>query len=465
MDKEAWETLQNTQDRVKQAVNQRFEKDASLYVDRARQDSLKTMLRNGNYQAVAVQQKCGLAPEALARVIVENAWLLPHGPYEPLLAVLYHCRPGYLSASGIMKKVLEDDYDLPKDFRDEVATLCIADADSHTAEAMLESGSEKLPFLNNPRLWTACLHTALKPLPSLEKYRRFSEYETGKEGAYAQPQWKALNQMFDKASLTPEVLDAVFHDHFETASSPGYPYWRHVFEQRLPPDALLSRMEHFFEGHTRDFDGCRKIWFSVAPAIRTEGAMQAFEGVIRRFAPIWHANRMDALGRQIVRKLQERTPQFAERAAAIFSQAGIQVEVRDASDLPDVDELARRFNAGEVPYENLRRLAKDFNNKYWKQQPVFHLQEILKKLDSMENPVYWHFCVELAKKHFRFPPYLIYLIDHVHRNRFIKKSVLEIVQKNDLLRSQQFKIHPGELEKVKSFVQEQDFELFKKLMS
>ena len=48
MDKEAWETLQNTQDRVKQAVNQRFEKDASLYVDRARQDSLKTMLRNGN---------------------------------------------------------------------------------------------------------------------------------------------------------------------------------------------------------------------------------------------------------------------------------------------------------------------------------------------------------------------------------------------------------------------------------
>ena len=45
------------------------------------------------------------------------------------------------------------------------------------------------------------------------------------------------------------------------------------------------------------------------------------------------------------------------------------------------------------------------------------------------------------------------------------RRMLRIIQKSDMLRSPQMKNHPDELEKVKSFVQEQDFELFKKLMS
>ena len=464
MDKEAWETLQNTQDRVKQAVNQRFEKDASLYVDRARQDSLKTMLRNGNYQAVAVQQKCGLAPEALARVIVENAWLLPHGPYEPLLAVLYHCRPGYLSASGIMKKVLEDDYDLPKDFRDEVATLCIADADSHTAEAMLESGPEKLPFLNNPRLWTACLHTALKPLPPLEKYRRFSEYAADKKDAYAPTQWKSLNKFFDKESLTDDVLDAAFYDHFIKESSDGYRYWRHVFAKRCAPKALVVRAGSVFTSHTRDFDTCIRVWFSIAPNICTDEAMDVLADAFIRVAPSWHANRLDALGRQIVKKLAEQNRDYAQRAAEIFRSAGMQVDLPQYDeDIPDLDEMAEELDEGDMEAKDFRRMAKEFRSKYWKKRPIERLEELRRKLEDGQES-FEGLCLELAEQNPRFPPYLLYAMEHFTGAATVRR-MLRIIQKSDMLRSPQMKNHPDELEKVKSFVQEQDFELFKKLMS
>lgn len=76
MEKAEWDALQATLARVKKTMDQRFEKDAELYIDQPNIEWLKRKLREKNYELIKDRLTSGLAPEALTRVIVENAWLL-----------------------------------------------------------------------------------------------------------------------------------------------------------------------------------------------------------------------------------------------------------------------------------------------------------------------------------------------------------------------------------------------------
>jgi len=467
MDEGMWKTLQTTLRRVENTVNTRFEKDADLYIAKDDLEWLKKKLYEGNYELVATRLKTGLKAEALTRVIIENAWLLPNDRYAPLIEVIKQCPSGYMGRGSMMAGILEDKYDLPKVLRDELAKICFAEMDGHTAEAMLNQGTEVLPILYNATLHLQCLNRALASLSPLEKYRRFTGYAKDKVGLYASPQWRILDGIFTDAILTKDVLDAAFHDNFVLKDAPGYKYWRRVFEERCSPDALPLRAGQTFEANSADGDVCSRVWFGIAPVIKTPETVEAFFSVLRRIAPAWHRNRLDFLGQRVIQKLQEVNSEYAETAVQICRDAGMtNIQLIEKDDLPDVDAIVERLQEGALDERNLRRMAKDFNDRYWKDRQIDHLNEIREQLDEGEEEYddFEVFCCHLAARNPKYPPYLIYVIRHFAGEEAIG-WMLKVIKENNLLQESNLKKYPDEWNEVADFVRQHDFALFKKLTS
>lgn len=467
MDEGMWKTLQATLRRVENAVNTRFEKDADLYIAKDDLEWLKKKLYEGNYNLVAERLKTGLKAEALTRVIIENAWLLRNDRYAPLIEVIKQCPSGYMGRGSMMASILEDRYDLPKVLRDKLAEICFAETDGHTAEAILNQGAEVLPILHNATLHLQCLNSALASLPPIEKYRRFTGYAKDKVDLYASPQWSILNEIFADDVLTKEVLDAAFHDNFVLKDAPGYKYWRRVFEERCSPDALPLRAGKTFEANSADGDVCARVWFGIAPVIKTPETVEAFFLVLRRVAPAWHRNRLDFLGQKVVNKLQEVNSEYAKTAVQICQDVGMtNVQLIEKDALPDVDAIVERLRGGELDEWNLRRMAKDFNERYWKNHQIEHLDEIRKQLDEGEREYddFKIFCCYLAERNLKYPPYLIYVIRHFAGNETIER-MLEVIKKNNLLQHHNLNRYPDEWKEVANFVRQHDFALFQKLTS
>ncbi|MEE3391342.1 MAG: hypothetical protein VZR28_09215 [Candidatus Cryptobacteroides sp.] len=471
MEKAEWDALQTTLARVKKTMDQRFEKDAELYIDQPNIEWLKRKLHEKNYDAVKDRMASGLAPEALTRVIVENAWLLPnntdHDAYWQLFAVMKRCRSGYLARGDLATGVLSDSYDMPDAFRTELAELCLSQIEPHRAQAMLNNGAGLLPFLNNLKLWIACLKTAISQLEPMDKYRQFTAYTENKPGTYAETHWKALNRIFDKTSLTDDVLDAAFNDHFMKEHSPGYYYWRFVFGTRCEPKALPERAGRVFLKVNMN-DG-RRLWSCIAPAITRKETMDALADVFRKIAPQWHANRLDSLAEIIVSNLSKRNPDFASKAAQAFSSGGVQIGVRQENDLPELPEISRMLDDDRISDGKLYFLAKSFKQRYSRNSPTDRLNELKEMTQSQGDCAsgnFEKFCYKLTGNipYQYVVPYLIYVIENF-QNQTATNLVLQIVQQKDIFHARYVKASKGALDRLKSFVQEKDFELYKKLMS
>ena len=466
MDEVMWKTLQTTLRRVEKTVNTRFEKDTDLYIAKDDLEWLKKKLYEGNYELVAKRLKTGLKAEALTRVIIENAWLLPNNRYGPLLDVIKKCSKGYMGHGSIMAGILEDKYDLPKEFRDKVAEICFAEMDGHTAEAMLQQGVNVLPILYNVTLSLRCFNSAVASLPPMEKYQRFTDYAKNKNEVYASTQWRVLDKIFSDEVLTNEVLDAAFRTNFLTDGAGGYRYWRYVFEKRCKPQELIQRAGQIFEAHSAEETLCRNVWFRIAPVIKTTEAVESFFDMLRRVAPLWHRNRLDRLGEKVVNKLQEVNVEYARTAALICQEAGmINAKVTETDNLPDVDAIVEKLQGMELGEQDLRRMAKEFNDKYWKNNQIKHLDEIRDKLlDEDEYSNFVTFCGHLAERNPGYPPYLIYVI-----RRFTDEDtiawMLQIIKNNNLLHHPNLNKHRDEWEIVADFVKRHDFDLFKTLTS
>lgn len=468
MDEGMWKKLQSTLRRVEKAVNTRFEKDTDLYIAKDDLEWLKKKLNEGNYDLVAKRLKTGLKAEALTRVIIENAWLLPNNRYDPLLDVIKECPPGYMGGGSMMIGILQDKYDMPKDFRDKVAEICFAEMDSRTAEDMLQQGADELPILHNATLCLRCLNSALTSLPPIEKYRRFTDYAKDKVEFYANTQWRVLDDIFHDGVLTDEVLDVAFRVNFSTEGAAGYKYWRYVFEKRCNPEALIWRIEQVFNANNGDEALCRKVWNSIAPIIKTKSFAESFFAVLRRVAPLWHRNRLDRLGENVVNKLQDINVEFAKSAAQICQEAGItNVQVTEMGNLPDVDAIVETLREEVLSEAELRRMAKAFNEKYWKNHQIEHLDEILAQLgeDGEEYEDFSTLCGFLAERNPRYPPYLLYVIRHFAEDEDIVEWMLEVIKNNNLLHHPNLKRYPDEWKEVADFVKEHDFDLFKNLTS
>ena len=471
MEKAEWDALQTTLARVKKTMDQRFEKDAELYIDQPNIEWLKRKLHGKNYDAVKDRMASGLAPEALTRVIIENAWLLPNdtrpNAYRSLFDVIKKCRRGYLNRGDLVTGVLDDSYDMPEAFRTELAELCLSKIDGLTAQAMLRNGAEKLPFLNNPRLWLACLGTALYQLDPMEKYRQFTAYVENKAEAYAQTQWSGLDRIFDRSSINDNVLDAAFNDHFMKDHSPGYYYWRYVFGQRSVPDALAIRAERVFLANSADFKVCKRLWSCVAPAIFRSESIDAMLRVFSKVAPQWHANRLDKLGEIVTGSLSTKKPEFASKVAKIFNDSGMNIDVKKNDDLPDLNGIFSMLNEANITDGKIYFLTKAFKHWYRKDSPVEHLKELKEMAqEGCAERNFESFCYKLVNN-VPYPfvlPYMIYVMDNF-QNQTATNLIIKVIQKEDIFHSRPIKDYKDDLNRLKSFVQEKDFELYKKLMS
>jgi len=465
MEESYFNSLKDTLKRVEKAVNQRFEKDADLYIAKDDLEWLKKKLREGNYELITTRLKSGLAPEALSRVIIENAWLLPNDRYRPLLKIIEKCRHGYMGNGNIMRGILEDKYDLPKDFRDKLAEICFDEMDSSIAEKILYHGVDDLPILHNPNLRLRCLRLALAPLDSLEVYRRFKDFAKGNDELYANTQWSLLNTIFNENVLTDNVLDEVFDDCFMTDSATGYyKYWRNVFAKRCAPNALTERVERKFISNSNNYEVCMHLWFRIVPAIQSDEMMDNFISVLYRVAPIWHSNRMDKLGQLVVNKLQDYNPKFADKAVQVFNSVGISVQLSEEKNLP-IEYFVERIEGAVLTDRDIFHLSNDFRKTYWQQKPIEKLDTIAENLQSrIGHDNFEKFCCKLAEKNPRFLPYLLYVIDNFTTPETVK-AMLQVIKNNDIWNNSQLRNSKTDLDKVANFVKDNDFELFIKMKS
>ena len=462
MEKNVWEKLQTVLARVDKTVDQRFEKDAELYISQPEIEKIKHKMYQGEYGMIVGMIKAGYVPEIITKVVIENAWLLPNNRYKLLLDIIKQCQPIYLNK---MTGILMEKYDLPKSFRDELIGIYLDKVDSRTAEALIKAESEGkgLLFLHNPKLRVRCLGAALCQLSPLEKYQRFKNYVEGREEIYTSPQWETLDSIFKEEFLQKVVLDAIFQDNFMQENTPGYKYWYHVFTDRCKLTEMLVRAGMALSTNGQNYSLCTNLWNRIVPSIRDDQALQEILPFIRQAAPNWSAKLSQNLSRKIVQRLGKVKPEWRNQVIQVFQSVGIQVQDQD-DDLPDLDGISRELQLFDIIREGkYRYLAVSFHKRY-KKQVRENLELLYSKMDDESH--FEEFCFVLTEKYPFYPPYLIYVIEEFvdkdgDKDCLVVERLLDHIKVNNLLRSK--KLHQNEKEQIVNFVKEKDFELFVQL--
>ena len=162
MEQEDWTGILDALKSINHSLDERFEKDANLYISMEDTDKLKRTISLGHYRQIADRLKHGqFSAEALTNVVIRNAWLIRNHKYDELRGIFDACSFSYFS--GVMQDgVFENKIEMPTDFRILLLTVFLERADSLTCTQMLQ---QNIQFLNNVKLRAICVLQALKEQP------------------------------------------------------------------------------------------------------------------------------------------------------------------------------------------------------------------------------------------------------------------------------------------------------------
>ena len=92
MDTEEQKALFDALQRVERSLDERFEKDVSLYIPVEAVEDIKEQLYKGNYDYINNLYKARkYSAEILTNVVIKNAWLMPNKKYAALKSVINEC--------------------------------------------------------------------------------------------------------------------------------------------------------------------------------------------------------------------------------------------------------------------------------------------------------------------------------------------------------------------------------------
>lgn len=456
MDTEEMRAVVDALARINRSLNERFEKDADLYIPPERVEKIKRLIHQGNYQQIVkecLELKLYL-PEVIANVLIKNAWLMKSSQYKVLRPIFINCDKRYLQT--IMNEgVFDNKLEMPSNFRLMLTSLFLEESDAAMCQQML---TQDLLFLNRPELRAACIVSAIRSMPPLERYRRFKEYT--KVAPYVLTEARTLKKLFPEDAFSSDVKEAIFTEDLGANHKLSL-FWVNCLN--------ASDGEYMF----RQFvDFCRR---NPGKADRAGKMLQYLFDLARkdtdRNMPIFaecFAEACDAMDGHTKSLLASKGITQAKTFAGMFQQAlerkGIHAEKKELADIEKIIQILNTNSANgrlkAYPYlivSFCRQHANDYKEK---------LAEIY---EETSDDVFAEFCCWLVERTERNPRdnmnYLVYVIDNVMDladidTEDMRRRILRHIENYNIF--QACKNMSG-IEKVRAFVRENDFEMFSRL--
>jgi len=462
MNKEEMDSIVNALNRINRSLDERFEKDADLYIPAERVEKLKNLIYLGNYKEIVkecVELKI-FSSEGMANVLIKNAWLMrKNSKYDELRMVFQNCDYRYFQ-SVMTEGVFENKFEMPSEFRLLLLSIFLSQADSVTCQHMLE---QNLLFLNQPKLRAICVAHAIKDFPPLERYRKFKSYAQISPNLLTQS--KELKKFFGEDFFTDDVKNAIFDEDFGRDHQLSS-FWVNCLKSD-DAEYMFSRFLNLCKrnsGNIKAVSEFLQYIFSLGRKNEEKNMPLLAE---------YFAESCNAMDGFLKSKLAEKGMlKVSNKYEAIFQQAlaskGIQVEKKEP--LPDLDEIIDKMNEHLRPSNS--NLYRFLIVAFVKQYANDYAQSLDRIGEEVSPEVFAEFCCQLVERTERNilqnMKYLIYVIDNLISNNNgnvynveqISRRMLRHIENFDMFHT--CKNEKG-IEKIKTFVKDKDFNLFRKL--
>ncbi len=165
--------ITKTVERIREALNRRFEKNAELYISNQDIQKIKNLLWTSSFETIAKwSQMQRYSPEILAKVILKNAWLIQAvspRKMERLMPVFNNCNPKLFSE--IMKEVIENKIDTPLNLVRMLEPLYYDSVEMEKCQQILDNGHNDIKILE------ICFRRIIKRISFAEElYEEIKKY-------------------------------------------------------------------------------------------------------------------------------------------------------------------------------------------------------------------------------------------------------------------------------------------------
>ena len=448
MDRTEMEAVVGALKRINRCLDERFEKDADLYLSPEQVEEIKKLIYGGKYDRLV--KECSpvlkkFSPRVMVNVLVKNAWLMRNGKYEILRPIFDSCEYDYFRS--VMTDVFENRIDMPTRFRFWLIATCLEKNSAADCRQML---AKKLIFLNHPTLKAICIRQILKDEPINKRYRQFNDYVADSKSLLTQKD--IVNSLFPSSDLTDAIRNLIFNEHIKQASDMNH-FWVERLEAKDIP-FVMDKFKEFCRQNSSHFKECADVLSRLYPISKKN-----FSDFAERFAVACAC--MDGYQKANLAKscLRRTNSEETKILQAALSKHGI-VNV-EKGELADADKIIEILSENFVSERALRYLVASFDEKY--RDDYENTLEKIRQKTSGER--FGKFCCTLFKIKYWRLKYLVYVINKLvpagaNKNNSLVKEILEHVHDKDILREFKF---DKDIERVIAFVKEKDFSLFEQL--
>lgn len=444
-------SLKLTLDRIDMTMNQRFEKDADLYMSIEDQEKVKHCLYSGNYVPLSDWHKSRkYSADVLTKVLIQNSWLImKNNKFAPLNSFINECDSNLLYRL-LKENVFIQKVDMPKEFRKHIIKLFLQKADVVSSQDIMAA---RYPFLYDPELYSYTLRACLKEYSGVDKYNKFISYtSSGYENIIKNHQ---LNKVkFSEDDMTSALYNIIYEKHFKVESE-YYLYWRQQIEAVHGSIEIIARFAANIRQSPRDF---KVAWNHIKPMITVNKDIATT--FVTEIVPAINQNRLN-ISQYALRKIYDALSFFKDIAELFANSVGLVAKEQKKFTLYEIcDEIDDAMQNGKYMYL-VRQFDQLYRNNYEDNLNYIYNNTVNKGKVAT-------FLVTLSKvkaTNNKNTEYLIYTINDIDKNEENYseneiKDILNHIEQQDFLRNN--KINPERKKIISDFLRERDFEIFKR---
>lgn len=431
--------LKETLERIQKALNQRFEKNADLYIPVEEIERIKEALYEGKYGLLEGLMKANKYPaEILTKVFIKNAWLIglskkgKHA-YGPLFEVMGNCKHTYLDEL-MSTEVFNNSLDMDKKIRIKLIENYIHITDKNICSALFCANAE---FLNNPRLRVRCL------LKVNEKEKSQNMYDIIQSEAEKHPgiisEIAIFRRYFASRCNEASMHSFIFNKQFGPTESANHKFWRDVFPDTFY-EGIINLAKNYMIEHRRinDYNGfndCRQVLNKVFPlSIRNENCIEAFLNCVNEFLISCEGEKgwRDKCISNIYIKCREQNMSYISMFEDLMKKHNVCIENKELPDIDGILQILAEQNISSGKWHFLaiafdKQYSEDVDTKveylYKKSNRSERVIELLQQLMNTRQTKFQYLVCYISKFAKINDKYRKYAMKYVHDNNILRKSI------------------------------------------
>lgn len=456
---------------INKCLDERFEKNAKLYIAAGDVEEIKELIYTGNYRRIVeeyvLSKSKNFSPEIISNVLIKNAWLMRKNDYEIFKPIFETCNYAYFKSFMFDEGVFDNKIEMPVDFRLMLIKIFIErveQVETGYCLNMLEKNFEldvydqNPRFINRPEMRALCVYCALKNMSPLDRYENFKKFAEQWPVLLSENAAPLLIKLFDDAALTNPVKDKILLEDFNRNDAMAINTISFFWIKCLAGANAEYMLKRFI-------DVCKSnpgSWLTVDKIIPCLFFLMWKNKVTRQTLADYAVKACKVMSGDNKTKLAERfvmRPRKKEEKDFFineFKRNGIIAAERKLLTLEEMVDMLNRKSLNENQYRLLVvHFRKQFEGEY---------ESKLNTLKAQVNFAHFkEFCCCLIEQSFR--PFSTNILRYTVKNVITAadtKATSTVARMLDFIKNNPTVFYDAD---IKNFVRQKDFELFKVLAS